>query len=501
MRFRLGVRLLVSALFLVCAPPLAAQTGTLTGTVVDAGTGEPLSGAQIVVRGWGEQVQAGGLITNDRGAYQFTLAPGRYSIVFEYVGYGAETFDRVQVEAGATTVLDVSMETHAFALNPIVITGSRKEEKALESPAHIETVGAELISERVAMTPMEHVKALPGVDIAQTGLTQSNVVTRGFNNVFSGALLVMTDNRYTHVPSLRFNANNMIPTTDLDIERIEVSLGPGAALYGPNSASGVMHVITKSPIDNPGTSAFFSSGFRSGNDVDSDMGGIFHTGFRSSHLINPRTGIKVSGQYFKGDDWKYIDPLETIAMDPSNPAIGNRDFTAERYGGELRFDHRPSEDSEIIVAGGYNLLASSIELTGLGAGQADDWAYSYFQTRFTKDRLFGQFFLNQSNAGDTYLLQTGMPVVDESRMMAAQLQHGIQLGDRQDFIYGLDAQFTEPRTGGTITGSNEDDDKINEIGGYLHSETALTDIIDLVAAVRIDYHNRLEDLRRQATRE
>ena len=249
MRFRLGVRLLVSALFLLCAPPLAAQTGTLTGTVVDAGTGEPLSGAQIVVRGWGEQVQAGGLITNDRGAYQFTLAPGRYSIVFEYVGYGAETFDRVQVEAGATTVLDVSMETHAFALNPIVITGSRKEEKALESPAHIETVGAELISERVAMTPMEHVKALPGVDIAQTGLTQSNVVTRGFNNVFSGALLVMTDNRYTHVPSLRFNANNMIPTTDLDIERIEVSLGPGAALYGPNSASGVMHVLRRAGED------------------------------------------------------------------------------------------------------------------------------------------------------------------------------------------------------------------------------------------------------------
>jgi hypothetical protein len=61
------------------------------------------------------------------------------------------------------------------------------------------------------MTPVEHVKGLPGVDIAQTGITQSNVVARGFNNVFSGALLVMTDNRYTHVPSLRFNANNMIP--------------------------------------------------------------------------------------------------------------------------------------------------------------------------------------------------------------------------------------------------------------------------------------------------
>ena len=95
---------------------------------------------------------------------------------------------------------------------------------------------------------------LPGVDRAQTGLAQGTVVARGFNNVFSGTLLTIIDNRYARVPSLRFNAYSMFPTNDLDIDRIEVSLGPGAALYGPNAASGVMHLITSSPLDRQGSS-------------------------------------------------------------------------------------------------------------------------------------------------------------------------------------------------------------------------------------------------------
>ncbi len=489
MRYTHGVRLLLVALFLWCATPLAAQNGTLTGTVVDAESGSPLADVAVEVLGL-EETQAGGVFTNAEGQYRFSLAPGSYSVVFSRLGYGTERRDGVSVSSGSTQMLTIELKSRAFMLNPMVITASRRAEKALEAPAHVELIGSERIEEVAAMTPMEHVKTLPGVDVAQTGITQTNVVTRGFNNVFSGALLIMTDNRYTHVPSLRFNANNMIPTTDLDIDRIEVSLGPGAALYGPNSASGVMHIITKSPIDYPGATAFISSGFRSGNNVDSNSGGLFHSGFRVSHLINSRTGIKVSGQYMRGQDWHYIDPLEELGGYPG----GHRDFTNERYGGEIRLDHRFSPETEMILSGGYNLLAKSIELTGLGAGQARDWGYSYVQARFRSGRLFTQAFLNQSDAGETFLLQTGMPIVDNSRMMAYQIQHGFDVGDRQSFTYGLDAQRTEPRTGGTITGSNEKDDIIDEVGGYVHSETSLTDKVDLVAALRVDYHNRLEDL-------
>ena len=49
---------------------------------------------------------------------------------------------------------------------------------------------------------------------------------------------------------------------------------------------------------------------------------------------------------------------------------------------------------------------------------------------------------------------------------------------------------TYPRTGGSIYGRYESDDVTNEAGGYLHSETRLRSV-DLVAALRLDYHSRV----------
>lgn len=467
------------------ASHLSAQQGTLAGTVVDRETGRPLSAADVVVLA----SSVAPTLTDTNGQFRVSLAPGTYSVVVQLIGHRQARVDGVEIAAGTTTTLRVEMESNVLALNPFIITANRAQGKALESPNNVVTIGSERIQERAVLSPTEHVRALPGVDISQTGLTQSNVVTRGFNNVFSGALLVMTDNRYASVPSLRFNAYNMIPTSQLDVDRIEVLLGPAAALYGPNSADGVLHIITTSPLDTTGTAVSLAAGERS----------VLQTQFRSAHRLSETVGLKVSGQYFRGDDWPFEDPVEVAARDDAlendpGTLIGLRDNQAERFGGELRLDVRPWDEGELIFNAGVNQLASSVELTGVGAGQAKDWRYSYLQGRARKGRLFGQLFFNTSDAGDTYLLRTGQSIVDKSYMLVGQLQHGFEVGDSQDFIYGLDVQRTVPRTEGTITGRNEDDDQIDELGGYLHSRTALSEKVDLVGALRIDYHNRLEDL-------
>jgi iron complex outermembrane receptor protein len=473
---------------LAAAPVLAQETGTVTGRVTDSEDGTPVDAAQVSIVG----SDRGGL-SSAQGVYRVPEIPvGTYAVVVRRIGYADARVEGVEVVAGTSVTVDVALESRATALNPIVVTAQRREEKALESPSTIVTIGAERVQERAAVTPVEHVKALPGVDVSQTGLSQSNVVTRGFNNVFSGALLVITDNRYAHVPSLRFNAYNMIPATQQDVERMEVLLGPAAALYGPNSANGVLHIITESPMDEQETSISLTGGERS----------VFQGQFRTAFKTSESSALKVSANYFEGDDWRYIDPVEAAAraplvsdpsVDPDTVRVGLRDFDTGKWGGEARFDWRPGDDTELILSTGTNTMLSSIELTGIGAAQADDWRYTYAQARFRKGRFFAQGFVNLSDAGDTYLLRTGQPIVDESRMWVGQLQHGASLGDRQDFIYGLDLQYTEPRTGGTITGRNEDADEITEIGGYLHSETALTDEIDLLAALRVDDHSELED--------
>ncbi len=465
---------------------LSAQQGTLSGTVRDAESGQPMSGVQVQILGAG-QAGAGGSLTNQAGQFRVDLQSGTYSVVAVMVGYETYRQDAVDVGSGQTTDISITMKSRAFALNPLVVSvGRGQQEKALDAPAAVSVVPVEQITERAVTTPVDYVKGLPGVDVVQTGITQSNTVTRGFNNVFSGALLVMVDNRYARVPSLRLNAYNMIPTTPLDIQRIEVVLGPAAALYGPNAADGVLHIITTSPIDDPGTKISLSGGERS----------IFQGAFRQAWKFNDKVGFKVSGQYFRGNDFVYRDPVEHAdsLADPTNPLIGARNFNAEHYGGSARLDWRPWSDGEVVATYGFNELGSSIELTGLGAGQAKNWAYQFGQLRMKKGRLFAQGFLNKSSAGDTWLLRTGNPIVDRSTLVAGQVQYGFTATKGLDVITGVDVSRTNPITDGTITGSNENHDNTDEVGGYVHTTESLSDKVDLVAALRVDYHSHLENL-------
>ena len=467
----------------VLASPAAAQEATISGRVTDLETGAAVTDAAVEVLG----LEGAAATTNQNGAFRIPVPSGTYSIVVTRIGYETTRLDGIAARTDGAAPVTVALRSRALALNQIVVTVSRREEKELDAPASVSTLTGAQISRMIARTPADHIRTLPGVDLATTGITQSYAVVRGFNNVASGRLLSIVDNRYARIPALRINAINMIPATDMDIERIELARGPGAALYGPNAAEGVMHIITWSPIDKPGTTVSVAGGERS----------VFQMLFRSAHAVSERFGLKVSGQYLRGNDWEYTDPWEAAARqaDPGHPRIGVRNPLNERYFADLRTDYRFAGDGEFIVSGGLNNSLSSINLTSVGSSQTHDWQYRYAQARVLKGRLFAQYFLNQTHSGDnSYLLRSGDLILDRSRTMAAQIQHGIDLGARQSFTYGIDWQRIEPRSEGTIYGRNEDDDLLVEAGAYLHSETRLGDRFDLVTAFRIDDHNRLADI-------
>lgn len=468
---------LMLALWTSTAFAQGQDKGVIRGQVTNA-AGQPLPGANVLVKG-PALPKATGAAADAEGRYQVgDLPSAAYEIVVSHVGYRTWVRKGVWVEAGTPVEINFSLAPEAVLQDKIVVSASRKQEKILNAPASvIVTEAAEIQHRATALNVTEHVRSVSAVDLAQTGLAQNNTVVRGFNNVFSGALLSLVDNRIAHVPSLRLNAQNFIPLTDDDIERIEVVLGPGSALYGPNSANGVMHVITRSPFGSEGTTVSVGGGERSLRTVS----------LRHAGTLNKKVGYKISGQYYAGTDWKYVDPEEVRAQG-GNP----RNYGLERKTAEVRLDFRPTESLTGIVSAGYT-EADNIEMTGLGAAQADAWKYGFLQARLRYKALFTQVFYNRSDAGATRLLRSGNSVVDKSSLTVYQVQHSAGPGERQRFTYGLDALLTRPNTGGTINGANEDKDDINEYGFYLQSESALSERLDLVLAGRLDDHNHISN--------
>lgn len=457
---------------LLCVLPASAQnTGSLTGKVVSE-AGEGLFGANVVVKGPAIGALRG-TTSDDRGMYRVDGLPaGEYEVTVSFLGYETATTVRVAIRAGERTVRDFSLAATALVGQQVVVSASRKQEKALDAPASVEVVEMKDVRDSQALSVDEHIKNLSGVDHAKTGIVQASTVIRGFNKVLSGLLLTMVDNRLARIPSLRINSFHIIPITSEDIERIEIVRGPGSALYGPNSSNGVMHIISRSPFGSEGNFVSLSGGERS----------LRKASFRHASSVNEMIGLKISGKYLKARDWEHHDPAEVV---PRNLDVGGQ------YG-EIRVDVRPSEELTFIGSAGYS-KSSSIQMTGQGSAQGRDWVYGYFQGRMLYKGWFGQFFYNKSDAGATQLLRTGDDVVDKSSLTVLQLQNTSDIGRRQQFVYGVDLLLTRPRTEGTIHGAYEDDDDTDEYGVYLQSETRFTDQVSLMLAGRLDRHSRLDN--------
>lgn len=494
LRQRVAQMCALLGLLLFAGGQLQAQNGSMSGRITSAATGEGLVAATVSLAG-----TALGALTADDGSYRIVNVPaGVYTVLVKRVGYQDRSIPDVAITAGGTATFNLALQENTTLLNSVTVTSTRNApEKVLDAPAQISVISSERIAERPAVTVAENLKSTVGVDVQQGGIAQSNIVARGFNNAFSGSMLMLQDYRFAGVPSLRVNVPFLFTGTNDDIERMEVLLGPASALYGPNSANGVLHVITKSPFTSQGTTISVDGGERN----------VLRAGLRHAGSTSEKFAYKLSGEVMRGNDWQYFDPAEPAVFGMFAPESRRgqenvRNFDLEKFTGEARMDIRPREDMELISTIGYTNVGSGLELTGAnGTTQIQGWTYMNLQQRFRWNRLFAQAFVNSSNAGNddasstegTYLLRSGQPIVDKSSVAAFQLQHGFDMADRkQSFTYGLDYISTKPETGGTINGQNEDSDNVQEYGVYVQSTTRPTTKIDLLAALRVDGNNVIE---------
>lgn len=522
---------LKQVLFSVCLLFLTAQLAyaqrTITGTVKDD-SGETVIGGAVVTK----EDKSRGVATDFDGNYSITVPDGTTALIFSYVGLKEQ-----EIALGSSDVINVKLESDATLLDDVVISASKRKEKILDAPASVSVITSERIENTAALTPVDNLKKTPGVDIMTTGLVGSNVNIRGFNDIFSGAMLTMVDNRIGRLPSLRVNAFQLIPGNNYDIDKMEVVRGPGAALYGPNAADGVLHIITKSPIDQDkfnSTTVSLTTGLRAVTDGEAagwpagsgleqgQLKGIITPEIRTSFKFSDKVGLKLSGKYMQGQDWEYYDPREPAVGDSflfgtvANGAVWSpisdevrtfdRDFGIENYNTDARLDLRPTDDTEIILSAGLS-SAKNLELTGLGATQSLGWQMWYAQARFRYKNLFAQFFTNSSNSGDeTFLipqsgtLAEGAPphqfqlLTDKSKLHVAQIQHSTELADDAlQLIYGLDFLMTRPDTEGTINGRFEDRDNFNQYGAYIQGDYKINEQFKVVGALRADYHDLLEE--------
>ena len=110
--------------FLFCIS-LAAQTGTINGTIFDKDSSEPLMFTNIFIEG-----TTIGATTDMDGKYVIKdIEAGVYTLIVKYIAYSDKRIEEVVVKAGETITMDIEMEEATAELEEIVV----KAKKVLSS--------------------------------------------------------------------------------------------------------------------------------------------------------------------------------------------------------------------------------------------------------------------------------------------------------------------------------------------------------------------------------
>ena len=226
-----------------------AQTNTVKGKITDGV--EALYGVNVVIQG-----TTTGVITDDDG--NFTLSSNQdfpWTLEISSLGFEGQTV----IANSANQVISISLNS-GEALDEVVISGSRKAEKAVNAASSIQVLGAKAIENKSSFNSLTLLDDMVGVQIDKHGANRTGVALRDNVDLFTTSTLVMLDYRTLNVNGIGFFDADVSNLSNLDLERVEVVLGPASALYGPGVGAGVVHYLSKDPFKHPGTSIELHTG-------------------------------------------------------------------------------------------------------------------------------------------------------------------------------------------------------------------------------------------------
>ena len=257
---------------LLGAPPVLAQpTGTVTGQVVDAETGTPMQGVNLLVVGMRR-----GTTTHAEGRYELALPAGTYTLRASFVGYAAAD-QPVTVQAGQTSTVDFALQPGSM-LDDVVVVGTRGVSRsALESPVPVDAIPVEALTAAAPQTDLNQLLnyAAPSFQVNRQSSSDATefVDPATLRSLPPDQLLVLVNGKRRHKSSLVNTLNTTgrgAAGTDLNalpsaaIERIEILRNGASAQYGSDAVAGVINLQLKEATDQ--LSASVTTGIRNAGD-------------------------------------------------------------------------------------------------------------------------------------------------------------------------------------------------------------------------------------------
>jgi iron complex outermembrane receptor protein len=357
-------------------------------------------------------------------------------------------------------------------MNVEVTSVSRTREPLRDAAAAIAVVTHDEIRRSGATTIPDALRLVPGIHVGAQTASSWAMSARGFSNVNSEKLLVLSDTRSIYTPLVSGVGWDVQDYLLDDIERIEVIRGPGAALWGSNAVNGVINITTRSARDTHGLLATarlgtfdqYSAALRYGAETDGGVnyrvfGKFFdrdgtdhpalsedddwrmsHVGFRTDWDRGSRDSFTVQGDAYDGEAGQLAPAITVIGREgPAGP------LRVDLSGGNLlaRWRRTQSDHSDMQLRAYYDYTrrADPSYLDTLHTFDID------FQKRFTAgsrhEVLWGAGYRMTSNRNRPGVIFALDPERSDDQLFSGFIQDQIALADAWKLTLGTKLEHND----------------------------------------------------------
>jgi outer membrane receptor protein involved in Fe transport len=170
----------------------------------------------------------------------------------------------------------------------VVVTATRREADIQDAPINISAVGAEAIEEQGLAELSDLAAIVPGLNVVDQGPRNGNaIIVRGLNADPIGSEEGVSDFGGT-VATYLGEIPVYLDLKLVDLERVEVLLGPQGTLYGAGTLGGAIRYIPNKPDMNGNTFEVRTEayGYSEASDASFDVSGTFN------HALGDRFAIR-----------------------------------------------------------------------------------------------------------------------------------------------------------------------------------------------------------------
>lgn len=185
----------------------------------------------------------------------------------------------------------ISVGALAASAEEITVTGTREAERRFDAPESTGVISGVDIAEAYVTHPSEIFERIPGVHMAWLNGDHHTAVIRQPINF--NPLYLYLENGVPTRPTGFFETNALFDVNVPQARSLEVTKGPGTALYGSDAIAGVINVVTPLPTED----------FRGSASIEGSTRGYFR-GLFSAGGRSGKHGFRGDLNFAQDDGWR-----------------------------------------------------------------------------------------------------------------------------------------------------------------------------------------------------